>query len=552
MRDESTGNWIVFNGEIYNYRELRKELEKRGQIFRSQSDTEVILKAYGEYGAQCVHKLRGMFAFAIVDIRKRNVVLAVDRFGIKPLYVYRKDTMFAFASEIKALLSAGIVPRTLEQDAVRSFLSFGAVQAPLTMIQGVRAMLPGQYLVYDSLDAQMESGFYWTASAMASQSLARPGVEGVGAILEDTVRNHLVADVPIGLFLSGGLDSSALAVLVHRVVGRTLDSFSVTFEEEEFAEGKYARMIGEKFCARHHEITVSDADLQHLLPGALDAQDQPTIDGVNAYVISKVVRDAGIKVVLSGQGGDEVFGGYPTFQRIPQMVKWWSVFRMLPRWQKSLLTQMIGRSSVVRSKLGQYLMSDGDVRSFYAISRQLFSPEQIQRIVLHNDPLSEVEKKMDCFDTFSEVSLLEIRGYLANTLLHDGDVMSMAHGLEVRVPYLDHVLLEYVLSIPEKEKMSGRFPKPLLLNAVRDEMPHEIYDRKKMGFTFPWEIWLRGRLRAEVDVILSDDQAAQAIGVNLKACQNIWRQFLAHNDGITWSRVWGLYVLLRWARTRLL
>lgn len=376
----------------------------------------------------------------------------------------------------------------------------------------------------------------------------------VRAILEDTVRHHLVSDVPVGLFLSGGVDSSALAILANRVAGRTLDSFSVTFEEKEYAEGHLARMIGEKFCARHHEIKLSDVDIESLLPAALNAQDQPSIDGVNAYVISKAVRDTGIKVVLSGQGGDEVFGGYPTFKRIPRMMKWWPLVFMMPRWKRKLLARMIGQGSVARRKMGEYFLSDGDVRTFYAITRELFSQDQIENIVFHAphpNPLPQGEREIGAMDLFSQISFLELRGYLANTLLRDGDVMSMAHGLEVRVPYLDHVLLEYVMSIPASQKISRTLPKPLLLAAVRNEMPREIYDRKKMGFTFPWELWLRGRLRGQVEELLQDQAAAEKAGLNRDACLQLWHDFCAGKKGITWSRVWGIYILMRWAHTRL-
>ncbi|KKU14136.1 MAG: Asparagine synthetase [Parcubacteria group bacterium GW2011_GWC2_45_7] len=580
MRDETTDNWIVFNGEIYNFKAVKIELEKKGHAFRSQSDTEVILKAYAEYGVKCVEKLRGMFAFALFDARAQKLFLAVDRFGIKPLYYFKSENLFAFSSEVKALLASEIVPRKVNFEAVQSFLAFGAVQAPLTIVKGVQAMLPAQYLVYEMESGKVESGAYWSPGSVHnspqppfnlrggdSSSVPplrlRGGQEGLREVLEDTVRHHFVSDVPVGLFLSGGVDSSALAILAHRVAGKTLDSFSVTFEEEEYAEGHYARMIGEKFCARHHELKVGDSDLEKLLPAALDAQDQPTIDGVNAYVISKAVRDVGIKVVLSGQGGDEVFGGYPTFRRIPRMVRWWKMLHLLPRWKRAMLARIIGEGSVARSKLAQYLMSDGEVSTFYGIARQLFSQDAVATIVIPDRGRgSTIDQGIVDFrfrgndiagvDMFNKIFLLELRGYLANMLLRDGDVMSMAHGLEVRVPYLDHVLVEQVMFIPEREKMARNIPKSLLLNTVRDEMPCEIWARKKMGFTFPWELWLRGRLRGQVDAVFNDVQAAHAVGLNIRACQNVWRQFLERRGGITWSRMWGLYVLLRWSRVHLL
>ncbi|MBI4135639.1 asparagine synthase (glutamine-hydrolyzing) [Candidatus Uhrbacteria bacterium] len=571
MKDEVTGNWITFNGEIYNYRELRVELEGHGHQFKSQSDTEVILKSYAQYGADCVKRLRGMFAFALFDARAQKLFIAVDRFGIKPLYFYQTDGVFAFSSEVRALLRAGVVERKIDSEAVQSFLSFGSVQAPRTIIREVSAMLPGQYLMYDVGSGKVESGFYWNPVQTNSKSDLEfvsnldIRISNFTQTLEDTVRHHLVSDVPVGLFLSGGVDSSALAILASRVSGKTLDSFSVTFEEKEYAEGHLARLVGEKFCARHHELKISDEDLENFLPAALDAQDQPTIDGVNAYVISKAVREAGIKVVLSGQGGDEVFGGYSTFRRIPAMVKWRRLVRMMPVWKRNLLARMIGDGSVARSKLAQYLVSDGDMQSFYAIARQLLSPDDISKLtnVIASEAKQSHAEGIAASppdghrgtprnnSLFNTVSLLELRGYLANTLLRDGDIMSMAHGLEVRVPFLDHVLLERVMSIPESRKISRTLPKPLLLNAVRDEMPHEIWARKKMGFTFPWELWLRGRFKGPIDQVLQDKSAAEKAGLSHDACLRLWHDFCSGKEGITWSRVWGIYSLIRWAHARL-
>lgn len=560
MEDEVTGSWITFNGEIYNYQEVRKDLEAIGYIFRSQSDTEVILKAYAQWGTQCLQRLRGMFAFAIWDRRREQLFLSVDRFGIKPTYFYHQNNLFAFSSELGALLNAAIAPRVLEPLAVESFLAFGAVQAPLTMIADVHALLPGHTLLYDRSTDTVRIESYWEPRAVEGATTC-----STREVLLDSVRHHLVADVPVALFLSGGIDSSALAILVNEVAGRTLDSFSVTFAEGAYAEGRYARRIGERFCARHHEITLSDVDLHRLLPQALDAMDQPTVDGVNVFVLSKAVRDAGMKVVLSGQGGDEIFGGYATFARMPFLYACMRALRRVSvppyrrasacvRWGDGIR----GRSGAIESKISQLLASDGSILSTYLILRQLFGPLARARVLvdrvsadsLRNGVPSAVADRLqgsaETLDIFSATSLFELRLYLANTLLRDGDVMSMAHALEVRVPFLDHKLLEHVWSIPEREKRDSRLPKSLLLRQVMKQMPREIYDRKKMGFTFPWEIWMRGHLRSQIETAFTSTGGMRWAMVDQGACTQLWQEFLQRKGGVSWARIWVLYVLVSW------
>lgn len=562
MSDPETGNWIVFNGEIYDYQELKGDLEKRGYRFRSQSDTEVILKAYAAEGEKCVHMLRGMFAFALFDAREQKLFCAVDRFGIKPFYFCHSTHAFTFSSEVRAILKAGVVPPMIDPRAVESFLAYGTVQAPYTIVKGVEALLPGHVLTYDVAKKNVHIAEYWTPKAKDVNE-RRPFRE----VLLDSVRHHLISDVPVALFLSGGVDSSALALLVHEVAGRTLDSFSVTFAEQEYAEGQYARRIGEEFCARHHEIRLSDTDLRALLPQALDAMDQPTIDGVNVYVIAKAVHDSGIKVVLSGQGGDEIFGGYSTFKRLPRMQSVYGLLSGVGRHSYHGVARAIrlfdtvrGRSSFVESKLSQFFDSDGSLLSNYLILRQLFGPLAREKILggkpdgrqqingLSIDVFDTLQQRAASGDVFSAISLFELRLYLANTLLRDGDVMSMAHGLEVRVPYLDHEIVEAVFGTPIDEKTHPTFPKPLLLRHVIEKIPREIYDRKKMGFTFPWEIWLRGHLRSRTEEVFFSGDDWTSVGIDRDVCRRLWQEFLQKKSGVTWARVWALYVLLYWIR----
>ncbi len=517
MEDEETGNWIVYNGETYNFKELRAELEDRGCVFKSHSDTETILKAYSVYGVDCIEKLRGMFSFAVWDQKHERLLFAVDRFGIKPLYFYQgANGKFIFASELRTVLKSGLVPRKIEPIAVNSYLAYGAIQAPLTMIKDVYALLPAQYMLYSVADRRTQVFKYWNPSNVnVDGQLAdrKSTIVRMREILEESIEKHLVSDVPVGLFLSGGIDSSTTVILANRLNKGQLRTFSVSFSESSYSEAKYSKLIADRFCKNHIEINLPVEDLLGFLPEAIKAMDQPTIDGINVYTISKAVRDKGIKVVLSGQGGDEIFGGYSTFKRVPIMLKARRLLGLFPvqlREKMACVFNSLIKRSEIGFKYSQIIESDTDVLSQYLILRQLFSPktrkcltgEAYNGDVLNGVPIQVVEAlndEMAELDIFNRISLLELRLYLANMLLRDGDFMSMAHGLEVRVPLLDHKIAEFVFNVHPDLKIQGNLPKPLLVSAMGNLLPKEIYMRSKMGFTFPWEIWLRNRLRPQID-----------------------------------------------------
>jgi len=568
MVDENNGNWIVCNGEIYNYREIRKLLEQKGYIFKSNSDTEVILKAYAFYDKECLEKFRGMFAFAIWDEKKKILFLAVDRFGIKPLYYYKNNCSFLFASEIRALLNTCLIKKEFDEFAINSFLAFGAIQAPQTIIKGISALLPGHYLIYNTNNREISISQYWNlSSCLIDNNSYENRKDKFGEVLNETIKSHLVSDVPLGLFLSGGVDSSAIAILANKVSnGRRLQSFSVVFPEHEYSEANYSRLIGNRFCREHNEIELTESDLYNLLPEALEAMDQPTIDGINTYIISKVVSERGIKTVLSGQGGDEVFGGYNTFRRIPFFRKILAATKFMPISLRRTIAKQISslyKDSVFSTKLSQLILSDAKTMSIHLILRQLFDVNTRAQLLrfsnkedLDNDfPIKAKEllfREIQKLDLFNTISALEIRSYLLNMLLRDGDVMGMAHGLEIRVPFLDHELINCIFKIPSQKKVHRRFPKPLLINSVYNDMPSEIYRRPKMGFTFPWELWLRNKMRPQIEELLNNFPINNELGINIKECKKLWNLFLQHKNGITWSRVWAIYVLLKWSRNHIL
>jgi asparagine synthase (glutamine-hydrolysing) len=319
MVSGGANHWITYNGEVYNFGALRSELAIDSGEWRSSTDTEVILKAYGRWGTDTLAKLRGMFAFGIWDERKRRLLLTRDAFGIKPLYFYQSRDTLVFASEIRALLESGLVPRKLNRQGIASYLETGSCKAPLTIIDGVRSLLPGDYVsveVNDELRVTHASFLSETYTEPCERGLPKDRAAAAAElfeVLKESVRLHLVSDVPLGVFLSGGVDSSALVALMKEVSPERPKSFSVVFSEAEFSEGVFARMVADQFGTDHHEIHLSEQRLLEWLPAGLESMDQPTMDGLNTYVVSKATKEAGITVALSGLGGDELFAGYPSF-----------------------------------------------------------------------------------------------------------------------------------------------------------------------------------------------------------------------------------------------
>lgn len=566
MKDEETGNWIVYNGEIYNYQDLRQSLIEVERVFKSTSDTEVVLKAYDQYGTRCLERLRGMFAFAIWDERDKKLFMAVDRFGIKPFYYYLGTKReFYFSSEVRALMHSGLVEKTIEPAALDSFLAYGAVQAPLTIIKGVRSLLPAHYATYDTRTNEMQTSQYWSPGKRVTSGRIdneNDAIAGLREILHDSVNKHLVSDVQVGLFLSGGIDSSSIVATANTLAHGELRSFSVSFAELAFSEDRYSQLVARRYCRNHNEIRLSAEELLGFLPRAIEAMDQPTVDGINTYCISKAVKEAGIRVVLSGQGGDEVFGGYETFKRIPLISKSAWAFHVLPSSLRIRIGHIIDRllnKPFVGSKFARILESDGKPLSTCLILRQLFSPNTRKLLRegacesqvfngLPHESVCMLAREMEGLDLFSTISLLELRLYLANMLLRDGDFMSMAHGIEVRVPYLDHELVDYVFSISSHIKFPNSLPKPLLVKTMGDLLPKEIYSRAKMGFTFPWEMWLRDQLRPQIEDLLFSLPAANAAGLHMRNCQYLWKKFLGIEESVSWARVWAIYIILSWCQ----
>lgn len=565
---------VVFNGEIYNFHELRHALEGSGHVFRTRSDTETIVHAYEEWGSECVQHLRGMFAFAIVEVPNgranpaRRVFLARDRMGIKPLYYGVADGSFFFGSEVRALLASGCFPRRLCAPAVTSYLSFGAVGEPLTLIEGIRSVPPGHcgYVLCDTAATQFHPEPYWRvveATKPGGSNAQDPPVSQVRAALEDSIKKHLIADVPLGVFLSGGIDSTAIAAIASRHHPR-VKTFTVAFSEEEFSEGTIARATAKSLGTDHSELLLSGPEMRGRLDEAIAAFDQPSADGINTYFVSWAARQAGLKVALSGLGSDEIFGGYNTFTSTPRIAALIACARYAPRALRKVISNLAlfatghsERPDLARKAIAGFLEPGGFPHPYF-FTRALFPPQDVARLL--RDPLDETNSEWLLWmsnaaedtahlDAFTSVSWLETRSYLANMLLRDTDTMSMCHSLEVRVPFLDEPLVRAVLGCPEAAKNKKGTRKALLLDALGDLLPQRDATQTKRTFTLPWEVWLRGPLRSRVESGLRNCNAAVASVIDIAEVQRVWHSFLARRT--SWSRPWSIFVLNEWAKRNL-
>ncbi len=564
MQDPETGNWIAYNGEIYNFREIRDQLECEGARFRGDSDTEVLLRAYGRWGEGCLRKLRGMFAFAIWDARRHHLFMARDPMGIKPLYYFSSDRHFLFASEVRTLLGTGLVPRRVDRVGLLNYLSFGSACDPFTLVEGVSALPPGHFLVWKS--GKLHQKMYWDlradqgragSSDVTADKAGRQRIEDeVHAALAQSIHMHMASDVPVGVFLSGGIDSSTITGILSRD-GVRLNTFSIVFREAEYSEAEYSRLVARTFRTEHHELLVSQRDALAVIPCALGAMDQPTVDGLNTYFVSRQTRAAGIKVVLSGLGGDELFAGYSSFRTVPRMERFLQIWRHVPKTMRrrvSNAVELFVSDTDQRRKLTSLATENGNLLHPYFLSRMLFTPQVQAALFPSLDPRdldSSRSSSRECasrsvsLDPVNRVSYLESRHYMLNTLLRDADVMSMAHGLEVRVPLIDHHLAEKLIAVPGNWKMDRQTPKPLLVHALRGALPQNVVHRPKRGFTLPFEHWLRDELHVEVETTLRKIASGPLSQIlNAAAVESVWRDFQQRRT--SWSRPWSLYLLQRW------
>lgn len=564
MTTEDGRYTIVYNGELYNYKSLKLDLSRamRGEaeswFFKTNTDTEVVIAAYARWGAECLHRFNGMYAFALWDNEKQELFIARDRLGIKPLYYYRKDDTLAFASEMRSLLASGIVPKKLDPDGLADYLRYQTVHAPATIIKNVYMLMPGHYIKVagDKMDIHR----YWSLPAKSDPIIAAKDYKtvcrDVHSLLYYAVERRLIADVPFGAFLSGGIDSSAIVGLMSQVQADKVKTFSVVFDEKDFSEAQYSQLIAKKFNTDHHEIHLKVTDFLQELPNALSAMDHPSGDGPNTYVVSKATKNAGITMALSGLGGDELFAGYDIFRRTRELEKkkW---ITAMPSFMRTLAGSMVKmrRPGVQSEKVAELLKKETfNLSSTYPLSRQVLLDKQVLALLQRTElPPNRVEEILLALEKtghgknplplLSRVSAAEISTYMQNVLLRDTDQMSMAHALEVRVPFLDYTLVEYVMSVRDEQK-DPVTPKKLLVDAMGDLLPPEIVNRPKMGFSFPWKQWMKNELKNFCDekiISLAERRSFRKQGV-----LDLWQAFLKDDPRVTWSRIWLLVVLEHW------
>jgi asparagine synthase (glutamine-hydrolysing) len=576
---------VIFNGELYNYRDLRERLSLCGHRFVTQSDTEILVHAWEEWGEDALTELRGMFAFALLDLRGRHATapilfLARDPLGIKPLYYTQTPDGFAFASEVRALLASGAVPKRLSQDAVTAYLLFGSVSEPVTLLEGVFSLPPGHRMLLHVPERRRtpRARPWWDpAVSPAAREPRKPrnlpsAAKKLRPLLEDAVCTHLIADVPVGLFLSSGLDSGAIGALAAQAQGG-IQSFTLTFPGTAFDEAELTRLAANRFKTKHTEVPLSGESVLARLDEALAALDQPTMDGINTYFVSWAAREVGLKVALSGLGGDELFAGYQTFADTPRLSRLigcaWYVPAAIRRMTAPLIARLAARQGspdAARKAASAWVYPDALPHPYF-FARTLFPPGQLERIIeprfrpstvnadgVTLDPtwLGWLERTADearKLEPVAGVSWLEMRNYMASTLLRDTDAVSMAQSLEVRVPLLDTPLVEFVGSLPDAARRRPGAQKALLVEALGDLLPQEIRSQRKRTFTLPWEEWLRGPLRARVEASMADPAPPLAAYLRPGGVRSVWTDFLAGKT--TWSRPWSLYVLNEWCRRHL-
>ena len=565
----------VFNGEIYNFQTLRKTLQDLGHRFRTGTDTEVIVHAYEQWGDDCVRHLEGMFSLAVAETSKSGrrgnprILLARDRLGIKPLYYTLVGGRIFFASEVRSLLASSRVKAQLSQSALHSYLLFGSVAEPMTMVEGVYSLPPGHRIAISSAGPHLElhTEPYWEfaeSPLLSHMETERKEASGVlRSLLEKSVESHLSADVPVGVFLSGGIDSTALVAIAASKTA-SIRTVTAVFPQQEFSEAEIARRTAQRFGTTHQELQLSGDDMLAHLEDAVGALDQPSMDGTNTYFVSWAARQAGLKVVLSGLGGDELFGGYPTFRSSRKVQLLASLATRLPRPVRSILassTEEIAGASERKDayrKLAALWRDPTSLPHPYFYTRLLFTPSHALKLLVSRDPcvsapwyawLQQSARVSERMDAFTAISCLESRSYMLNVLLRDTDSMSMAHSLEARVPYLDHGLVEFVTGLPQSVKRPNRVPKSLLIDAMGEMLPAEVVSQRKRGFTLPWEHWLRGPLKKTMEDEFHTLASPLKESLHAATVEDVWKDF--QNGQTNWPRVWSLFVLNRWTRRHL-
>jgi len=553
MSDPATGSFLIYNGEIYNFREIRNVLEIRGVVFRTTGDTEVLLKALVNWGADAIPRLEGMFAFAFWDGRKRELLLARDPLGIKPLYYFQKQGLFLFGSELKVMRASGAHDFELDKDGIESYLMYGTVVGPSTALRGVRELVPGHCAAIARPEGPLSVNEYWSLSAhlglpgSGEKRKFKDASDSIAHLFHSSVKSHLISDVPVGVFLSGGVDSGLIARMASFEQKDMISLLTVDYDRQEFSEAEEAKRVADQLGLEHRIIHVSGEGFKSILPKVLESLDQPTVDGINTFVISHAAASVGLKVLLSGVGGDELFGGYTTFRKVPMLFRHNGVIRpMAPvlrrfsgnaiQWEK---VQSVSRKVTI-----------GDV---YLLQRCIrwdrFRNGEANggdRLLMAGD--EEWRRIQSLGDGYSTVAGMEIYFYLRNQLLRDTDVVSMANSVEIRVPFLDLPLVAAALRLDAECHFDWRGGKRITRNILSRCGAGKKVGRKKKGFLFPWEYWLRHSLKETIAETLLAEELYRSLPVDCRYGRQIMEAFHKGDPLVSWSEVWSLFVLLDWQR----
>jgi asparagine synthase (glutamine-hydrolysing) len=564
MVNEATGDVLVYNGEIYNSPALRDLLRTDGFQFHGHSDTEVLLRAYERWGIECLKRLRGMFAFALWDARRSRLVIARDPMGIKPFYYAQKrDEWFVFASEVRALLQSKLLDARIDQRSLAGYLAYGGVQEPLSIYEGIFSLPRGSWQERDEHGNVVAGGTYWQfpppEQSQRNRRLTDVVDEGREILLE-SVRRHLLSDVRVGLFLSSGLDSIALLGLSPEK--HNLEAFNVSFPDHpKYNETLSAGVAAACFEVPFHDCPVSDSTALHWIHNALGSMDQPSMDGFNSYIVSRAVREKGIVVGLSGLGGDEVFGGYNLFQRVPrhyQVMTWLSPLPSAARTAAAWLATIF-RNDIVREKAHEIAKVNPGLIGLYFRHRRLVADAGLQAFGLSAKDLNLSDdfqvpelQYQGCYlpgDLLSSVARLDSAFYLQNILLRDSDVFGMANTLEIRVPFLDSDLIEWAFRLPGNVLLPKGTPLKYLLRQICADVYGKLpIASSKRGFVIPISEWLRGPLREVAEESLSslhDSGLLDPTGI-----AQVRELFRREPDSPAWSRLWALVTLGFWLRTQ--
>jgi asparagine synthase (glutamine-hydrolysing) len=559
MFNEDNSCVIIYNGEVYNHADYRHELEAKGHVYQTHCDTETILHLYEEYGAKCVEKLRGMFAFAIWDKRKKELFIARDRLGVKPLYyVHDDEGNLFFGSEIKTLLEAGAVKPELNYNALPDQLANHGTSGDQTLFKSVKRLMPGHTLSW--CDGKIKIEKFWDVSfePKHEEKTDAEFIEEWFALFKKSVKLRLMADVPLGMFLSGGIDSSAICAIMSEMVDEPIKTFSVGFKEREANEFEYARIVSKAYKTDHHEITITPEQFFAELPNLVWHEDEPLgfIASVPLYFVSKLAQKH-VKVVLTGEGSDEILAGYGRYEKTLMLLDYGAKYEALtPSFVRGLIKNNLGVLPKSGKLARTFLARSADIENLYFDNFAIFTKEMQSKLLTAGsaerigngkpyDLLQEYLKKIDAQETLDKLLYADTKTYL-HELLMKQDQMSMAASIESRVPFLDHKLVEYTAKMPTKMKLRGKTTKWILREAMQGILPEEILNRSKMGFPVPLGSWFRGEFKNIVDDYVLSERSLQRGIFNADYVREIVAQ---HNSGENHDeRLWFLVNFEIWQR----